>query len=300
MTAYQQVATKLFLYILLVPITMSNSWSSTGSNQDTASYLDSKADNADKCIDDSKPAVSSCSSAEDSLCTDDGPVASSSNAVVLYRPTALHAFRQETKKYSFVKTELVIKQKWEDIGVAAVVWDAAVVLAEYLEKNSEEFSLQGKRVVELGAGTGLVSMVAALLGAKVIATDRKLALQFLQENIQDNFPCIKDENGLCEQDDKRISVKELDWGQNHKQFHPIFDYIVGADIVYIEETFEHLLETMLHLTSSSRKSRILLSCRIRYERDERFLKMMRSHFVVKEIHHDDKRDIKIYVGDRER
>ena len=40
----------------------------------------------------------------------------------------------------------------------------AVVLAEYLEKNQEHYPLQGKTAIELGAGTGLVSMVAALLG----------------------------------------------------------------------------------------------------------------------------------------
>ena len=40
----------------------------------------------------------------------------------------------------------------------------AVVLAEYLEKNQEHYPLQGKAVIELGAGTGLVSMVVALLG----------------------------------------------------------------------------------------------------------------------------------------
>ena len=40
----------------------------------------------------------------------------------------------------------------------------AVVLAEYLERNINKFALRGKSVIELGAGTGLVSMVAALLG----------------------------------------------------------------------------------------------------------------------------------------
>ena len=42
----------------------------------------------------------------------------------LDRPTAFHEFREETKSFTFVNKELVIKQKWEDLGVAAVVWDA--------------------------------------------------------------------------------------------------------------------------------------------------------------------------------
>ena len=145
-----------------------------------------------------------------------------------------------------------------------------------------------------------------IVGAKVTATDRKLALQILEDNIQDNFRCMKDTNTQCEQGKRNlkntnIQVKELDWGQNHKDFPPMYDYILGADIVYIEATFEQLLETMLHLTSSStRTSRILLSCRIRYDRDVRFLDMMRNHFVVKEIHRDKMRDIVVYVADFKR
>lgn len=38
----------------------------------------------------------------------------------------------------------------------------AVVLCEYLEKNQD--LVKDKRVVELGAGTGLVGIVAGLLG----------------------------------------------------------------------------------------------------------------------------------------
>ena len=57
-----------------------------------------------------------------------------------------------------------------EIGdVGCVVWDAALVLASYLETsdwltNSRESLLLNKRVLELGAGTGLVGLQAAHLG----------------------------------------------------------------------------------------------------------------------------------------
>ena len=40
----------------------------------------------------------------------------------------------------------------------------ALALCEYLEINREQINLMDKYVLELGAGTGLVSIVAALLG----------------------------------------------------------------------------------------------------------------------------------------
>ena len=53
--------------------------------------------------------------------------------------------------------------------VGCVVWDAAIVLSYYLD--SQEFVeqhgnniLKGKKVVELGSGTGLVGILAAANG----------------------------------------------------------------------------------------------------------------------------------------
>lgn len=50
--------------------------------------------------------------------------------------------------------------------VNCVVWDAALVLAKYLEilfeQNSETF--KSKRVIELGSGLGCVGLAAACFG----------------------------------------------------------------------------------------------------------------------------------------
>ncbi|PWY78140.1 hypothetical protein BO94DRAFT_577455 [Aspergillus sclerotioniger CBS 115572] len=58
-------------------------------------------------------------------------------------------------------------------------WEAALHLATYLSATSEgKAHIAGKRVLELGAGTGLVSMLCAkYLGAEmVVATDREVGL----------------------------------------------------------------------------------------------------------------------------
>lgn len=61
--------------------------------------------------------------------------------------------------------ELTLYQ--QEIGdVNCVVWDAAIVLAKYLDhlSSSNDQWLAGKKILELGAGIGCVGMTAACLG----------------------------------------------------------------------------------------------------------------------------------------
>ena len=44
------------------------------------------------------------------------------------------------------------------------VWDASIALVKYLEHTGHR-DVVGKRVLELGAGTGVVGLATALLGA---------------------------------------------------------------------------------------------------------------------------------------
>ncbi|NWY50538.1 MT21A methyltransferase, partial [Chionis minor] len=194
-----------------------------------------------------------------------------------------------------------LRQDWRRLGVAAVVWDAAVVLCTYLEM--EGIDLRDRSVIELGAGTGLLGIVATLLGegffvclfkviynysARVTITDRAAALEFLESNVQANLPSELR---------PRAVVKELTWGKDLGNFPPgAFDFILGADIVYLEETFAELLQTLEHLCSE--QTVILLSCRLRYERDHKFLKMLRSRFSVYEVHYDSSKDVHIYKAQR--
>ena len=65
------------------------------------------------------------------------------------------------------KDESVLKIYQSEVGdVGCVVWDAALVLSKYLEtadfNNGQQ--LNGKSVIELGAGTGAVGLMAATYG----------------------------------------------------------------------------------------------------------------------------------------
>lgn len=79
-------------------------------------------------------------------------------------------------------TELTIKQRpFGPEGFASTVWDSAIVLSKYFERLGSSV-LSGKRVIELGAGCGLVTVVAARLGADCTATDMEPNLPLLDEN----------------------------------------------------------------------------------------------------------------------
>lgn len=66
------------------------------------------------------------------------------------------------------------------------LWKASLVLAKYLEDHSS--LVKDKVVIELGAGTGLLSILTSLLGARLtVCTDLKVALPLILHNAQINL-----------------------------------------------------------------------------------------------------------------
>ena len=126
---------------------------------------------------------------------------------------------------------LTIDQKFEcDVG--CVVWDAALLLAKYLEFKSHDLGISGANVVELGAGTGFCGLMAATLGANVILSDLSYCLDIMHKNIQNNRHLIGD----------RVVAKEFDWSQTDPQKEEFFDWsldtidlIIVSDCIYYEE-----------------------------------------------------------------
>ncbi|XP_005159014.1 protein N-lysine methyltransferase METTL21D isoform X1 [Danio rerio] len=125
--------------------------------------------------------------------------------------------------------------------VGCVVWDAAIVLSKYLE--TEQFCSIGsgvsmwssKNIIELGAGTGLVGLVAASLGANVTLTDLEDLQPLLQLNIKKNQQLIHTGS---------VTAKVLKWGANVDDFLPHPHYILMADCIYYEQSVEPLVETL--------------------------------------------------------
>ncbi|CAL5368272.1 unnamed protein product [Camellia sinensis] len=106
----------------------------------------------------------------------------------------------------------------------SMLWDSGVVLGKFLEHAVESGTmlLQGKKVVELGSGCGLVICIAALLGAEVILTDLPNRLRLLRKNVGTN---------LCGNVRSSTAVSRLIWGEKPvvELIRPLPDYgIMGV------------------------------------------------------------------------
>jgi predicted nicotinamide N-methyase len=102
------------------------------------------------------------------------------------------------------------------------LWESAQALAEAMAARPELWP--GRRVLELGCGLGLPSLVAARLGAEVTATD------FHPHN-GPFFLANARENGL-----DRIRYERMDWRRPHLAGD--FDIVLGSDLIYEAEMVE--------------------------------------------------------------
>lgn len=88
-------------------------------------------------------------------------------------------------------------------SIASMVWPASQALCEYLGRPGST-TLAGRRVVELGAGTGAVSAWCAVRGAHVVGTDLPHALALLECTAAANRSAIAAAGGA-------MAVCALDW-----------------------------------------------------------------------------------------
>ncbi|KAM4881290.1 EEF1A lysine methyltransferase 3 [Thomomys bottae] len=191
-------------------------------------------------------------------------------------------FYSEKSHFCFCGHELRITQNFGSrLGVAARVWDAALSLCNYFERQNVDF--RGKKVIELGAGTGIVGILAALQGGDVTITDLPLALEQIQGNVHDNVPA-----GV------RAQVCALSWGIDQHVFPGNYDLVLGSDIVYLEATFPLLLRTLQHLCGP--QGTIYLASKMREEHGTLsfFQHLLPQHFELELAQRDEDENVNIY------
>ncbi|HEY9053058.1 MAG TPA: 50S ribosomal protein L11 methyltransferase [Gammaproteobacteria bacterium] len=114
------------------------------------------------------------------------------------------------------------EQRAEALGISSATWPLFGVVwpsSRVLASTVCMFELKGKRVLEIGCGLGLSSIVLHKMGIDITASDyHPLAKEFLDENILAN---------------KMLPIKFLTG--NWETENPLlgnFDLIIGSDILY--------------------------------------------------------------------
>jgi len=118
----------------------------------------------------------------------------------------------------------LIASSWH-LPFGNVLWDAGLSLAKFFvwqETFGDQLSVRGKRILELGSGTGVVGLTLASLGATVTLTDNQPeTLRLMQRNIEANSM------------QQGATVHALDWADESTYLAcSSFDIVVAADVLY--------------------------------------------------------------------
>lgn len=155
----------------------------------------------------------------------------------------------------FTTVQLTQKSPLNSVSTGTTLYLSSQLLTHYCQKKLPK----GTRAIELGAGTGLVSIALGFLGWQVWSTDLSNVIDdVLRDNIDRN------------RGDSLIVVQELDWCQDSwKWTHlpsvedisnsttaPDFDLILCADGIYARELIPPLLSTLVSLSGA--KSPLIL------------------------------------------
>ncbi|XP_020372072.1 EEF1A lysine methyltransferase 3-like [Rhincodon typus] len=158
-------------------------------------------------------------------------------------------------KYEFCGYSLRISRFINaNLGFSAYVWEAGIALCQYFQ--NEKISFTGKKVIELGSGTGIVGILATLLGGDVTITDKPNILKQIENNVSINVPAA------CQH---RVKVRALTWGEDQTKFSTVYDFVLGSDIVYSSVSYPALIETLRYLARQG--ATIYLATEIRRSND---------------------------------
>lgn len=172
----------------------------------------------------------------------------------------------------------------ENFPYGLMLWASAIGLAEWLTENPK--AVAGKQVLEIGAGIGLVGLVAASLGAEVVQTDYQTeALELCRWNAA--------QNGIV-----NITHRIADWRDFPEDLLG-FPVIVASDILY-ERTLHPILEVLLPRLLAP-NGRLILSDPLRpqamdfLERMEAQNRLSATFDGRRVLWHDEQKDIAIAI-----
>lgn len=223
------------------------------------------------------------------------------------RPTLLDEPTEEEARCWDVQLKLDMTT-----GCGGKIWPAAEVLGAYIagryssspsspakgngDFKNYNFDWRGKRIIELGSGTGLVGYLVHafhLPGCQVWVTDQDVMLPLMRENLALNFPLSPNSTSSTpSSDDGFCKVDELNWGEPLPPSIPPPDVLLLADCVYLESAFQPLIDTMVELSRPD--TEILFCYQKRRKADKRFFALLKRQFVFEDVKDDDEARMEEY------
>ncbi|ESO10175.1 hypothetical protein HELRODRAFT_109498 [Helobdella robusta] len=157
--------------------------------------------------------------------------------------------------------------------VGCVVWDSAIVMFHFIEKNKSFFS--GKKVIDLGSGTGLIGIQAAACGADAVITDLEEFISLMELNIKNNLHIISG----------TIEARCLRWGSDVSDLSSP-DILLVSDCLYYDESVLPLAKTINDL--SNENTIVYLSYEIRESEAKKkivkdFFNIISKTFTVQDV-----------------
>ncbi|VVB18333.1 unnamed protein product [Arabis nemorensis] len=155
-----------------------------------------------------------------------------------------------------------------------------------LKSNGPDSSSPSINILELGSGTGIVGIAAAItLAANVTVTDLPHVLGNLSFNADANAEIVARFGG-------QVHVAPLRWGEadDVDVLGQNFDLILASDVVYDDQLYEPLLETLRLMIATMQltgKRLVFVMAHLRrWKKESFFFKKARKLFDVDVIHSD--------------
>ncbi|KAJ6493572.1 putative methyltransferase-domain-containing protein [Mycena vitilis] len=184
------------------------------------------------------------------------------------RKSTSRPVRDKTIEIQLAQDKTALRSRAGDTG--SVVWRASIDFAQLILQQQHakspvsifDESLRDARVLELGSGTGLLSIALSPLVSHYTATDIQPLLPLIRKNLALNFSGWSDAPSTLDISaaGQKVSVDELDWQSLHStpparrtRLFPLpstpFDLVLVVDCIYHPALLPSLLTTLDYVTS---------------------------------------------------
>lgn len=184
-------------------------------------------------LSDKNASFDDCSINEDSLLNGSIEVDKDGDLIVDRRPKGV------------IEIEHLKSTKLDLVGLQ--IWRGALLLADYILHNEKKF--KNRKILELGSGVGLTSIVSSFYAREVICTDIDVGglLELIQANITRNSH-LKNPSCNVVVTELNFKVPYAEYSDELKEQLQDVEYVIAADVIYdddITEAFVLTLENLL-------------------------------------------------------